>query len=511
MKNDAGETVKLSVFVGSPKRDLEDVRLAIIQAVLECGHIPDGMELWAADPRPTQQAIAEKLQMCDVHVVVLGATYGSLVDSGISFTEWEYWQSKAAKRPIIAFMLEENAYKTAWEQAEVTLTVEEQLAYLNFREELRKNRICKMYQTTEMTTIIGDVKQALNEILDSRALGKTAGWIRAESKVARLANALQGNSYLLRIMERVVGFQTTGGRFETEKRAKRAAAETFWGAMLNELERRSYCDLFIDSGSSLGYVSEVFEELREHNQTFSIATNNALALFQLLLFTDGEIHRNPHVAPDPDDPYGAIFTHKSIEAFEEPPIKPRKLFNKELEAIEELVSMLKHGRSRRMILATASGWDTVHTVPAFQGPHVGSHANMLFKRAIFMTGHPIVMFLSRRKLDPKCLESRFKRRTDDDQESGESRYCYPVFGKELTMNDALSSVPFAFCIGYELEDGQSEYHDVEELLRKTLLNHINQADFDMEYAGRRFRDEQGRRSGAIIIANQRFRKLFPRG
>ena len=59
MRHTYDEPLKLSVFVGSPKLDLEKVRHAIIHAILEAGHIPDGMELWASDARPTLKTIAE--------------------------------------------------------------------------------------------------------------------------------------------------------------------------------------------------------------------------------------------------------------------------------------------------------------------------------------------------------------------------------------------------------------------------------------------------------------------
>lgn len=49
--------------------------------------------------------------------------------------------------------------------------------------------------------------------------------------------------------------------------------------------------------------------------------------------------------------------------------------------------------------AAASGWDTSHHVYEFHVPHVVSHANMLFKRAIFMTGQRVVIFSSRHKID----------------------------------------------------------------------------------------------------------------
>ena len=75
MKNAWGEPVKLAIFIGSPRLGLEKTRDDIIRAVLEAGHIPVGMELWAAGARPTLQDISEKLATCDVHAVVLGHRY----------------------------------------------------------------------------------------------------------------------------------------------------------------------------------------------------------------------------------------------------------------------------------------------------------------------------------------------------------------------------------------------------------------------------------------------------
>ena len=81
MNDSCEDPVKLSVFVGSPKRDLENVRQAIIQAILEAGHFPDGMELWASGTKPTLKTISERLNLCDVHVVVLGPSYGQILDN----------------------------------------------------------------------------------------------------------------------------------------------------------------------------------------------------------------------------------------------------------------------------------------------------------------------------------------------------------------------------------------------------------------------------------------------
>src|SRR5437764_1333868 len=86
--------LKLGIFIGSTRKDLSKARQAVIDAVLSAGHIPSGMELWAAGHIPTLDAIEKHLRICDVHIIILGCRYGSMVKDGISFTEWEYNQSK---------------------------------------------------------------------------------------------------------------------------------------------------------------------------------------------------------------------------------------------------------------------------------------------------------------------------------------------------------------------------------------------------------------------------------
>jgi hypothetical protein len=359
MRNVVDDALKLSIFVGSPKHDLEEIRQEIIQSILKAGHIPDGMELWASAAEPTLDSIKEKLSLCDVHVIVLGANYGHMIedkDEKISFTEWEYKRSKECGRPILSFLLEEETVRDVWRN---NLPVPEvQTAYFRLWEELRQKSVCKMYKSTTMDKIGEDMVNSLNYLKNTGKLRHLAGWVRAEGKGAGLSARLQDNPFLMRIMERVVGFSTTGKRFNTEQNAKKAAADMFWDNMINLLASKGYMDIFLESGSSLAYVSEALEKKMDLIDGWRISTNNALALLQLLLFTDGEVRRNPTVSPDPQDAYGAIFTKACLSAYKEPHRKPRKLNDKELSAIEEMRGFLRAGKDYQIILATASGWDT---------------------------------------------------------------------------------------------------------------------------------------------------------
>jgi hypothetical protein len=538
MRNTVDDALKLSVFVGSRKRDMEEIRQAIIQAILKAGHIPDGMELWAAGTQPTQKEISDKLALCDVHVIVLGLKYGEMLpQEDISYTHWEFLQSRDTipPRPVISFLLDEKVFQEEWSKAPTPSSEEEKEKeekkrnkYMELWELLRTRSVCVMYESTEMKGIAQDVVNSLVQVIDN--LDKVrpfAGWVRAESKTARLTAALQDNPFLLRVVNRVVGFQTTGSRFEKEQNAKKAAAEMFWNAMTNQLVEKKYMNIFLESGSSLAYVSDALESRQDRQRGWSIATNNALSLLQLMLFTDGEVCRNPPFAPDPDDPYGAIFTQDCKKAYEEPYSEPRPLKSKEIEAINEIVNRLKANEGNRIILATASGWDTKNKEIGFHGPHVGSHPNMLFKRAIFMTGDPVVLFLTRHKVDHLFDEARFKCRTDEETPPASMRYCYPIFGAELPLKAALERIPLALCIGYEPEkdDPVADFKKLAEKpkgktipdiriigkrIKEELVYELG-AGFNLEYAAKEFvRKDDGSLAGAIMVANRKFVELFQR-
>lgn len=156
-------------------------------------------------------------------------------------------------------------------------------------------------------------------------------------------------------------------------------------------------------------------------------------------------------------------------------------------------------------------WDTTHKIEGFQGPHVGSHANMLFKRAIFSLEQPVVLFLTRHKTDPSFPEANFKSHDDIRTEKG-IRYCYPVFGEELTLKMALSEVPVALCIGYQKEkdDSNVDIRIIADQIKDALRTHLGHSGFDMEYAAKEFIDENGQESGAIMLANAKFCQMFPK-
>ncbi len=103
-------TRKLQVFVSSTFLDLKEDRQAAVQAILSAGHIPAGMELFAAGSESQLQTIYRWIDDCDVYMLLLGGRYGTVESrSGLSYTELEFNYALKAKKPHFSLVLTERA------------------------------------------------------------------------------------------------------------------------------------------------------------------------------------------------------------------------------------------------------------------------------------------------------------------------------------------------------------------------------------------------------------------
>ena len=82
---------KLQVFVSSTYTDLIEERQAAVEAILEAGHIPAGMELFKAGNKSQLETIYKWIDDSDVYMLIFGGRYGSVESkSGKSYTQLEY-------------------------------------------------------------------------------------------------------------------------------------------------------------------------------------------------------------------------------------------------------------------------------------------------------------------------------------------------------------------------------------------------------------------------------------
>lgn len=100
---------KLQVFVSSTYTDLKDERQAAVEAILQAGHIPAGMELFSAGNESQLQTIYKWIDESDVYMLILGGRYGSLeIKSGKSYTQLEYEYALSNGIPVFTIVLSDS-------------------------------------------------------------------------------------------------------------------------------------------------------------------------------------------------------------------------------------------------------------------------------------------------------------------------------------------------------------------------------------------------------------------
>ncbi len=99
---------KLQVFVSSTYTDLIEERQAAVQAILDAGHIPAGMELFKAG-KSQMKTIQKWIDESDIYILILGGRYGSIEEeSDLSYTELEYRYALSKNIPVFAIVLDDS-------------------------------------------------------------------------------------------------------------------------------------------------------------------------------------------------------------------------------------------------------------------------------------------------------------------------------------------------------------------------------------------------------------------
>ncbi len=97
---------KYQVFVSSTYADLKEERQKVIQALIEMGYIPAGMELFPAFDLEQLAFIKRIIDDSDYYLLIIGGRYGSLTPDGISYTEEEYNYAISKGLKVIALIHE---------------------------------------------------------------------------------------------------------------------------------------------------------------------------------------------------------------------------------------------------------------------------------------------------------------------------------------------------------------------------------------------------------------------
>lgn len=135
---------RYQVFISSTYQDLLEERLEVVKALLELDCIPCGMEYFPAANEDSWSYISKLIEQCDYYIVVVGGRYGSMDETGVSFTRREYEHALNSKVPTIAFI---HSNPDGIPIGKTDRSEEGQKKLENFLELLRK-KLCKQWSTT---------------------------------------------------------------------------------------------------------------------------------------------------------------------------------------------------------------------------------------------------------------------------------------------------------------------------------------------------------------------------
>ncbi|MFO0801865.1 MAG: DUF4062 domain-containing protein, partial [Gemmataceae bacterium] len=170
---------KLQVFMSSTYTDMLAERQAAVEAILRAGHIPAGMELFAAGDESQLETIRRWIDDSDVFMLILGGRYGSIEPkSGKSYIELEYEYALKHKKPLFAAVIA-DAYLEAKVKAAGPAAIEtvHGVQLKAFRETVTK-KICRFFGDVNELKLI--VFESLSNFERNEGL---AGWIRGNDVI----------------------------------------------------------------------------------------------------------------------------------------------------------------------------------------------------------------------------------------------------------------------------------------------------------------------------------------
>ncbi|HET9284329.1 MAG TPA: DUF4062 domain-containing protein [Candidatus Angelobacter sp.] len=178
---------RLQVFVSSTFSDLREERQAAVEAILTAGHIPAGMELFAAGDESQMKVIKQWIDESDVYLLILGGRYGSIdPKSGKSYTQLEYEYALSQGNPLFACVIKDAALEARVKKHGMETIDKHRKEWDAFRE-LIQSKLVEFWEDTK------DIKIAIaNKLGQLSRRENLIGWVRAhkEADLPALSNEI---------------------------------------------------------------------------------------------------------------------------------------------------------------------------------------------------------------------------------------------------------------------------------------------------------------------------------
>jgi Domain of unknown function (DUF4062) len=170
---------RLQVFISSTYLDLQEERQAAVEAVLESGHIPAGMELFSAGDASQLELIKQWIDESDVYMLILGGRYGTIDKaSGKSYTHLEYEYAIEKEKPYFAIVISETGLDRKVEKLGRKATENDDTKAFGAFKELVTSKIVKFWD--DIKDIKNQVHVKLSEYNRKEDL---IGWIKGSNAI----------------------------------------------------------------------------------------------------------------------------------------------------------------------------------------------------------------------------------------------------------------------------------------------------------------------------------------
>jgi len=172
---------KLQVFISSTYIDLIDERQSAVQAVLDSGHIPAGMELFKAGNETQLDTIYKWIDNSDVYMLILGGRYGSVEEkTQKSYTRLEYEYAVSKGIPVFSVVLTDDFLK-----GKVTLLGDDKIYE---QKNIDKHNDFKELVLSKIVRMVNDSKDIMLAVhatlVDFLEDYDMVGWVRANDSEA---------------------------------------------------------------------------------------------------------------------------------------------------------------------------------------------------------------------------------------------------------------------------------------------------------------------------------------
>lgn len=170
---------KLQVFISSTFTDMLEERQAVVEAILRAGHIPAGMELFAAGDESQLETIRRWIDDSDVFMLILGGRYGSIEpNSGKSYIELEYDYAISTGKPLFAAVIaDEYLDSKIKSQGKSVIETAQGAIFNEFRVKVT-SKICRFFKDHSELKLI--VFESLSNHQRNEDL---AGWVRGSDAI----------------------------------------------------------------------------------------------------------------------------------------------------------------------------------------------------------------------------------------------------------------------------------------------------------------------------------------